>query len=182
MPPPPRAPGAPTAPEVPPSKTAPKRPSPLVLSTTQEPREEDSDEEWGEMVSSPAVAAAPPAPASRADSAISFGKPVSGSSMDSKTTKPEVKHEVLKPEIFSPGVLSPGISKSLGLGWGRDGPGHARVQSLPSFGSGKVRVDTHPTSPLATTAPQNLMSMGAGEDEVVEGIISRLPDLSYMLR
>lgn len=104
--------------------------------------------------------------------------------MGSIPAKPEVKTGVLKPEVLSPGVLSPGVSKSLGLGWGRDGGkgGHSRVQSLPSFGSGKVRVDTYPTSPLATTAQQDMMSMGAGEDEVVEGIISRLPDLSYMLR
>lgn len=177
MPPPPRAPAAPAAPEVLPSRTAPKRPSPLVLSTTQ-PREEDSDEEWGDMVSSPAVAAAPAGPGSQADSAISFGKSGSGSSADSRATKPEVKTEVLKPEI-----LSPGISKSLGLGWGRDGGkgGHARVQSLPSFGSREARAEGHPMSPLATTMEQD-MPMEAGEGEVVEGILSRLPDLSYMLR
>ena len=183
MPPPPRAPAAPYATEAAHPRTAPKRPSPLVLSTTQ-PREEDADEEWGEMVSSPAVAAAPAAPGSQADSAVSFGKSGSGSSADSRTAKPEVKTEALKPEILSPGILNPEISKSLGLGWGRDGGkgGHARVQSLPSFGSRQARAEAHPGSPLAAAAQQDNMPMEAGEGEVVEGILSRLPDLSYMLR
>lgn len=176
MPPPPRG---PSAPDAAPSRTAPKRPSPLVLSTTQpEPRDEDSDEEWGEMVSSPAVAAAPAAPGSRADSAVSFGKSGSGSSTDSRAARPAIKPEVPRPEI-----LSPGIHKALGLG-GREGAGkggHARVQSLPSLGRGNALMETYPTSPLATMAGQD-MQMEAGEGEAVEGILSRLPDLSYMLR
>lgn len=160
---PPSVPSPPKAPNVAPEppRSKPAKPSPLVFSTQRE--ESDSDEEWGEMVSSPqATGSFSAAPDSRADSAVSFGKSGSGSSLDSRP------------------VGSWTLRKADGRG---DKPKRDRVRvvSPTSSGHADIMAETLPTQPQAGAAKADV-PMQAGEAEDVGGVIARLPDLSYMLR
>ena len=141
-------------------RSKPAKPSPLVFA-----QKEESDEEWGEMVSSPQATASfdtasGTATDSRADSAISFGKSGSGSSLDN-------------------GPVGPKTPRSIPGHGGKPQGGDVRILS-PALGHSHA-TETLPARPQAVAARAGAQ-MQTGAAEAVGGVIARLPDLSYMLR
>ena len=144
------------------------KPSPLVLATSQDEapsslsRESDEDEEWGEMVSSPQVAGfGAVAAGARADSAVSFGKTGSGSSLDSRRA---TQFEDL-PVAKSAEVEE--VRTKLGGNVGGPSP---------------LGADRAAKAAVPTIAAEDTVQIQGEEKEAVREIISGLPDLSYMLQ
>ncbi|SPO06854.1 uncharacterized protein DNG_09548 [Cephalotrichum gorgonifer] len=152
--------------------TAARKPSPLVLAAQgaqSHKGSDDEDEEWGEMVTSPqtTTASAAASDTTRADSAVSFGKSGSGSSYDDR------------PLTASTAPETPGPPK-----WrSRGGTGPVKPMHLGAGLVGADVVEVHLTPPRMAATPDKGMRRGTGGDGEGGGQgISRLPDLSYMLR
>ncbi|KAL2106425.1 hypothetical protein VUR80DRAFT_6755 [Thermomyces stellatus] len=149
--------------------STPAKPSPLVFTANQgcASRESDSDEEWGEMVTSPEVSGAFDTPTTpRADSAVSFGKSGSGSSLDSRPAGPK----------------TPTASKLEIHGETKIESGHVRIASLSSPTPADVRMIARSGQASTPAEKRGDVQIEPEEMEVVRGVISHLPDLSYMLR